>query len=824
MKTQLLVKPAGRFLLSGATFGIIAMGCHTQHIQAQPRQISIDVAKPSVKISPTLYGLMTEEINYSYDGGLYAELIRNRVFKDDAKSPAYWSVVNSGGAAGTIQLDQSQPVPGTALGTSLRLDIANATAGARAGVANTGFWGIPVKPNTSYRASFYAKKGSGFSGPLTVSIESNDGSKTLAQAKVSSIGPEWAQYTVKLRTGNVPASTSNRFVISGENAGTVWLNQVSLFPPTYKNRPNGNRIDLMQKLVAMKPTFLRFPGGNYLEGVTIAERFDWKKTLGPISQRPGHPGPWGYRSTDGLGLLEFLNWTEDMKGEPVLAVFAGYALGGEHVAGEKLEPFIQDALDEIEYVTGDKNTKWGARRIADGHPAPIKLRYVEIGNEDWFDKSGSYDQRFTQFYDALKAKYPQLQLIATANVKTRTPDLYDDHLYASPEEVARRSTDYDFRDRKGPKVFVGEWASQDGGPTPTMKSALGDAAYMTGLERNSDIVAMQCYAPLLVNVNPGGRQWTVNMIGYDAMTSFASPSYYAQLMFANNKGDLVLPTTVGPNVAEPVKAMPHGSVGVGAWNTEAEFKDLRVTQDGKVLYQSDFTTGTSNWQLGAGDWKTENGSLIQRNPAQTGAIATVGDTKWGDYTFSLKARKISGAEGFLIPFHYQDENNVLHLNLGGWNNTEHAIQSKSGGQSFEPTHHIPGSIETGRWYDIRIEVLGTSVKAYLDNKLIFDVPDATPRAQNIFATSSRDLKNGDVILKLVNTSADAEQVQINLNGAKKVNPVITGQVLSGAAADVNTIENPTKIVPHAVTIQGASRSFMHSVPAHSISVLRIKAK
>jgi len=219
-----------------------------------------------------------------------------------------------------------------------------------------------------------------------------------------------------------------------EHPGTISLQLVSLFQHTFNNRPNGNRIDLMRMMAAMKPHFLRLPGGNYLEGDTIKERFNWKETIGPLVDRPTHRSPWNYQSTDGLGLLEFLEWCEDLKIEPVLAVYAGYSLKGEHVVDKELEPYVQDALDEIEYVTGDVNTKWGAVRAKDGHPEPFPLHYIEIGNEDEFDKSKSYDARFAQIAKAVRANYPQYKLIATTPVKIGNPDVIDDHYYKLPEE------------------------------------------------------------------------------------------------------------------------------------------------------------------------------------------------------------------------------------------------------------------------------------------------------------------------------------------------------------------------------------------------------
>jgi alpha-N-arabinofuranosidase len=249
-----------------------------------------------------------------------------------------------------------------------------------------------------------------------------------------------------------------------------------------------------------------------------------------------------------MGLLEFLEWCEDLHMEPLVAVYAGYSMnrqGLQRVApGHDLEPYVQDALDEIEYVTGAANTTWGARRAKDGHPAAFPLTYVEIGNEDNFDRAGggTYDARFTQFFDAIKAKYPKLQVIATTAVTTRTPDVIDEHYYRNSEEqMASYAHMYDARPRTGPKVFVGEWATRVGRPTPNMSAALGDAAWMTGMERNSDLVIMSSYAPLFVNVNPGGMQWPTDLIGYDALTSYGSPAYYAQKMFSLYHGDVVLP-------------------------------------------------------------------------------------------------------------------------------------------------------------------------------------------------------------------------------------------------------------------------------------------
>jgi alpha-L-arabinofuranosidase len=512
--------------------------------QSPVASLQIQTDKPVGKVSPTLYGLMTEEINYSYDGGLYGELVNSRAIGGGWGALEHWVTVTQGDAQASIQVDKTTG-PSTALPRSLKLTVKQAGKSEAAGVQNDGYWGVPVRPDTTYQASFYAKADSSAIGPIKISIVKDSTGESLASAIIPAVGTDWKQYSATLKTGSLMTSAANHLVVSVENPGTLWLDLVSLFPPTYRGREHGFRIDLMEKLAAMNPAFLRLPGGNYLEGNHIADRFDWKKTIGPWVDRPTHPSPWNYQSSDGMGLLEFLQWCEDLHMRPVLAVYAGYSLAQDHIEpGPALEPYVQDALDELEYVTGSTDTKWGAERAKDGHPAPFPLTYVEIGNEDDFDHSKSYDGRYAQFYKAIKAKYPQLQLIATTPVKGITPDVIDDHYYKQAEQFFADVHHYDKADRNGPKIFVGEWATREGGPTPNFGAALGDAAWMTGMERNSDLIVMASYAPLLVNVNPGGMQWRTDLIGYDALTSYGSPSYYAQVIFSNHIGTEIVDSTV----------------------------------------------------------------------------------------------------------------------------------------------------------------------------------------------------------------------------------------------------------------------------------------
>ena len=579
-----------------------SIGClFTGKTIAQTPVLNLDFTKPGATVSPMLYGLMTEEINHAYDGGLYAELIRNRIFKDNKTIPEAWSLVKNGSASeATIKLmatgeenipyDERRHAINGALSTCLRLTVEKAAG--RVGIANEGYWGIPVKPSTTYSASFYIK-GTGrtepfrwpwepkpktpslpdiadnAAGPITISIESNDGKTVYASGTINlAKSIFWKKYVLTLTTkADVKPTADARFVITTDRVGQYYFNLVSLFPPTFNNKANGFRPDLIKMMADMKPKFLRFPGGNYLEGPLITDAFPWKTTLGALEQRPGHKGSWGYRASDGLGLPEFLQWCEDIGAEPLLGVYAGYSLSGDHIdAGPLLQPAVDDALEEIEYVMGDVNTYWGAKRAADGHPAPFKLTYVEVGNEDWFDITNSYDGRFKQFREAIEKKYPSLHVISTIaekqypNLKitgNKKPEVVDEHYYRNSWEMWQNASQYDNYDRNGPKIFVGEWATREGAPTTNLNAALGDAAWMTGMERNADLIIMSCYAPLFVNVNtatstaPKAWQWDSDLIGYNALNSYGSPSYYVQKLFGTLLGDKIVPITASNIPTQP---------------------------------------------------------------------------------------------------------------------------------------------------------------------------------------------------------------------------------------------------------------------------------
>ena len=541
-------------------------------LMLQAQQLTLRLDKADTEVSPMLYGLMTEEINYSYEGGLYTQLVPN---------PAFADMFNPRGGRRGGRPDPNAPRPTVRpdrwqLTDTVRVRVRqNRQAGindanptslvvnfeqAGLGIVSEGYWGFPIRKSTTFKGAVYVKQPAAFNNEsaaptpvssLTIALKSADGNTTYAETKVSGFSKDWKKFDIQLTTSATQADTKDaRLFIIADQAGSIELTRVTLYAPSFKDRKNGLRIDLMEMMAEMRPKFLRFPGGNYLEGNNFANRFDWKQTIGDPDERPGHQSPWGYRSTDGLGLLEFLQWAVDVGGEPVVGVFAGYVLSGDHLDGDYVKPFIQDALDEIEYIIGDaQTTKWGAVRARDGHPEPFPLHYVEIGNEDFFDRSGSYPNRFKMFYEAIKARYPQLQIISTVGynalkskaIPNPVVDLIDEHYYRNAFDMYRNAFQYDSYDRTGPKIFCGEWATREGSPTTNMNAALGDAAWMTCMERNSDICVMSCYAPLFVNVEPGAMQWASDLIGYDVLNAYGSPSYWAQVMFSQYLGDRIVP-------------------------------------------------------------------------------------------------------------------------------------------------------------------------------------------------------------------------------------------------------------------------------------------
>jgi alpha-L-arabinofuranosidase len=776
---------------------------------AQTAKLTVQADQPGPKVSPMLYGTFFEEINCAGDGGLYAELIRNRSFEDTDK-PDHWSLIADGTAKGEIGIDEKLPMS-PKNPRSLKLTIAAGGKG-RVGVGNDGYWGIAVQKDAAYELSFSARAAAGFSGPLTVTLESSDGKAVYAQAEINGLTEGWKTFKASLvSTGTNPKA---RLTICANQPGTVWLDMVSLFPKkTWKDRPNGLRPDLAEMLNGLKPSFIRFPGGCWVEGETMKTAQRWKTTIGDLSERGTLWNLWQYYSTNGLGYHEYLQMCEDMGAEPLFVVNCGMS-HKEVVPMDKMGEFVQDALDAIAYANDPADTQWGVLRAKAGHTAPFNLKYLEIGNENG---GAAYSERYRLIYEAIKRKYPQMNLIADdwGGKPDSRVDILDEHYYNTPEFFIANANHYDNYDRKGPKIYVGEYAVTQGCGQGNLRGAIGEAAFMTGMERNSDVVVMASYAPLFANINY--KKWNPDLINFDSSRVYGLPSYYVQKMFSENRGDVVLPVSIEMS---PVKPDPiRGMIGLGTWATKAEFKDVKVVQGDKVLYQSDFAKSIKDWNSLRGKWELKEGALRQSDNGENCRIL-VGDPNWSDYTLSVKARKLGGAEGFLILFGVRDQNDKNWWNIGGWGNSRHGIEMNGiAGERVD----VPARIETDRWYDIRVELAGPRVRCYLDGKLI---QEASLKAiQPLYAVATRATAAGEVILKVVNGSDEAQDTELNLRGAGVVQADANAIVLTSEnPADENTLDAPYKVAPITKRVTDAANKFRYTFPAQSVSVLRLQMK
>jgi len=781
-------------------------------LQAQPK-LTIDLNKTGITVSPVHYGVFFEDINHAADGGLYAELIKNRSF-EDAITVDPWVATTTNGATAVLSLDNTNKLNVTQT-NALKMVVNGANPTARAGVANPGYWGINVVSGQQYTLTFFAKRDNVFTGDITATLENAAGVQ-YGQAVVTGLTTQWQKFSCTITaTGN---DATGRLVLSANTIGTIWFDVVSLFPPTFKNRPNGLRPELAQLVVDMHPKFMRFPGGCFIEGDVLANRFQWKNTIGNIENRPGHNNLWGYRTTDGMGYHEFLQFSEDVNAEPLYVFNIGVA-HNDFVPYTQINDYIQDALDAIEYANGDVTTTYGAMRAANGHPASFNMKYLEIGNENYFNDH--YGDRYIQFYNAIKAKYPEMQCIGNvAAWGTDSPtwtfahpvDYVDEHYYRDPQWFINQAFKYDNYSRTGPKVYVGEYAVTSGCGLGNLHAAIGEAAYMTGMEKNSDIVPMNSYAPMFVNVND--RKWTPDLINYDASTVYCTPAYYVQQMFASNIGDVIIP--VKDTLITAGKVIT-GAIGVGSWSTQVDYSYVSVKKpDGTVLFSDQFAN-SSNWTPRAGTWSVAGGVY-----SQTGTLtdcrsigASIADSV---YTYSLKARKTSGNEGFLIIFGNKDDNNFYWWNLGGWGNTKHAVEQSVNGSKSTVTS-ANGTITLNKWYDIRIEVKKDKVQFYLDNVLIHDMATSSPF---LFTTASYDNGAKQLFLKVVNTATTAQSTTVDFLNLSSDNVTGTATELTSAnLGDENSILNPTKIVPVTSSVNSATPALNYTFKPNSVTVMKL---
>lgn len=829
---------------------------------SQQASVNIDLTKPGVAIPPTLHGIFFEEISHAGEGGIYAELIQNRGF-EECRIPAgtklengflipwpekphfmiepkktdwklewpyktewpAWSSVSHGGAAAGLSISEDLPL-NSATPRSLQLSLTNTGKNGATDIINEGFWGIKITAGESYNLVFYARTDEAYRSPVNVSLQSSDGKILAAHQWQTITSRNWKKYscTLKATTGNDKA----RFVLSFPGTGKVWLDFVSLFPAkTFKGRANGLRPDLAGLIEGLKPSFVRWPGGCYVEGITIESAPDWKKTIGPPEGRPGTFSPWGYWSSDGFGFHEYLQFCEDIKSDALYVFNAGVSCeyrSGTYVPEEEIQPYIQNALDAIEYAIGPVTSTYGRMRAANGHAKPFPLKYVEIGNEQHGPK---YASRYNLFYEAIRKKYPSIRIMASmgiGDVNQRTlknmkeVDIVDEHAYKDAYWSMRNTDHFDKYKRGDWDMYVGEYATNAGVGAGNMRAAMADAVYILGMERNADLVKWSSYAPLLVNTND--IDWPVNLINFDAAKSFGRISYYAIKMFAENRPERNVETTVVLPANTMSAPLFVGGIGLGTWDTQAEFKDVEVSQGPITLYHSDFINNENEWSKVRGEWTMKDGALAQtaEGPQRLAMLSRQFDT----CTIRLKARRMGGLNAFMIPFAVKDSNTYLRAHIGSWWNASCVFESVTEGYEvagISDQKRLAKPIETGRWYDVRIVIGMNKVDCYLDEELLMSY---TPPPK-VFALAGRNEKTGEIVVKMINAGEAPVKTAININGAKKIHQEVT---LSSIAAESDLSENsfdkPMQFIPVNTKLKIDPLKPEIELSRYSINVLRIK--
>jgi alpha-N-arabinofuranosidase len=532
----------------------IAMG--TQLITAQTHNISVDVKKPGSPIQKTMYGIFFEDINYGADGGLYAEMVKNRSF-EFPQNLLGWTTF------GNVEVKNDGPFANNP--HYVRLSYPGHDE-KRTGMDNEGFFGFGLKKNADYRFSVWARAAAG-NATESIRIEFIDPtSAILTSQNITVDSKEWKKYQVVLKSTTLEPKAKLRIFLSSK--GSLDLEHVSVFPvDTWKGRENGLRKDLAQALYDLKPGVFRFPGGCIVEGTDLATRYQWKNSVGQVENRKLNENRWEYTfphrffpdyyQSYGMGFYEFFQLSEEIGAEPLPVISCGLSCQFQnkneeaHVHVNDLDSYVQDALDLIEFANGDVNTKWGKVRADMGHPASFNLKLLAVGNEQW---GSLYPERLVPFMKAIRAKYPNIKVIGTAGpspdgkdfdfgwseMKRLKADLVDEHYYKDPQWFLSNAKRYDNYDRKGPKVFAGEYACHPKNRKNNFESALSEAAFMTGFERNADVVHMCTYAPLFAHVD--GWQWKPDLIWFDNLRSVRSANYYVQQLYGHNVGTNVLTT------------------------------------------------------------------------------------------------------------------------------------------------------------------------------------------------------------------------------------------------------------------------------------------
>ncbi|RPI23416.1 MAG: hypothetical protein EHM61_19820 [Acidobacteria bacterium] len=754
----------------------------------QAAEIRVDLSQAGKKVSPNLFGIFLEEINHAGDGGLYAELIRNGSFAEAPTLDA-WVAVRTGAANVNLFFDSSTPL-NSVKARSLRIEI-NSPNGERAGVSNEGYWGIAAKQGESYQFSMWARGAEGFDGPLSITLEGKDGA-VYGQAQITGLKTAWSRFSGSFQAGATDPAA--RLTIAANRNGTFWLNMVSL-----RHGKDIFRADLLQMLKDLKPGFVRFPGGTYVQGNDRATAWRWKNTIGDLESRPGHQNaPWTYWSTDSLGFHEYLLLCERLGAVPMYVAYAGmtwtpnskspfgvlenHKIPVSDFPMDQMGPIVQEALDAIDYANGPVTSRWGALRAKAGHPAPFGLKYIEIGNEDGFNPL--YADRYMLFYNAIKARYPDVQIIANER-RGRTAgelpmDLVDEHIYARPMMAIEMAKRLDGRDRNGPKAVLAEYAVQGSAGFGNMRAALAEAVMLSGLERNSDVMPLASYAPLLAHVK--AINWRPDLIYFDGVSSYGTPSYYVQKMFADTRLDSVVPVEVK---AEDLRVRTDGAVSTEGYNAETEFQEGRG--------------------IGTGD----------------------------NFTYTVRARKTAGDGGIVVRFAQDGSGTYLAWFIGVRHRASTLHVWGGGGMLDVPAHQLEssfggaigrqvnGALDTGRWYDVKIQVEGRRVRCFLDGKEIHNAEVPETLGPSVYGLAGRTA-GGEVVLRLVNVSPLKQSVSIDLVGTSADSySAVSTHLTSKNLDDENSLTEPKRVGPIERRLPSIGGKFQYELEGNSFTVLKL---
>lgn len=780
--------------------------------------IEVDITAPGTPISPDLFGVFFEDLNYAADGGLYAELVQNRSFEygpldhPDWHALTAWEPLERDGAAGSLTISTDRPLHPANPRFAVLNTTATGTAGLGAGLRNEGFDGMPVRAGESYDVSLFARLAAGAAERLVVRIESADGEQVHGEAELGPAEGSWQRYTAVITcTATDPDA---RLTLTATGTGTIHLDLVSLFPQaTFKGRPNGLRADLAQAVADLKPKFVRFPGGCLAHGQGLANMYRWSETIGPLHERRQQFNIWHYHQSMGLGYFEYFQFCEDIGAKPLPVVPAGVCCQNSAGTGqlglpeEEMPAYIAEVLSLVEWANGPADSPWGSLRAAAGHPEPFGLQYLGVGNEDTI--TDTFRDRFSRIHDALREHHPEITVVGTlgpatfgedwdkgwAFARERNVPVVDEHAYKSPRWMLENTHRFDAMDREGPHLYIGEYGSW----CNNGRGAVAEAAYMIAMERNGDVVRLASYAPLLAK--RGHTQWLPDLIYFDNTHVWPTLNYHVQRMHAVNSGDTALPVTVtgAPEALPPVEVSEGHSVRLGSGvETRTEFTDLCAGPWGGALVP---VAG-----LGEGWGDSSDAGLPLREAADGPS-----------YAFSVRARKTDGVEGFVLDFTGVTPEHRYRWTLGGWENQSTWLQRVDDGVPDDLSERLPQGVETGRRYELRVEVDGLRVRCYRDGALLHDIEDVRPHPEVFAVSAVRDSAAGDVIVKIANSTPEPAQVRLRLSGADNdtglacttlaVPPDATSRFEQAPATPVDTTQTGT----------------LCPVPPHSFTVLRTRA-